>query len=64
MLAEKAVWAWEGRSSPRARLQLERAVTEGWVDDDSSTGVDSTGVAGKVRKEQALQVPLLVQASN
>jgi hypothetical protein len=52
MLAVKTVCACEGRSNPRPRVHLDGGGTEGWVEGDSATGVDSTGVAGKDGKRQ------------
>ena len=52
MLAVKTVCACEGRSNLRTRANLDCGGTEGWVEGDSATGVDSTGIAGKDDKRQ------------
>jgi hypothetical protein len=52
MLAVKAVCACDGRSNFRPRVHLDSAGAGGWVEGDSATGVDSTGIAGKDGKRQ------------
>src|ERR1017187_7873180 len=44
-VAVKTVCACEGRSNPRPRVHLDGGGTKGWVEGDSTTGVDCTGVA-------------------
>jgi hypothetical protein len=41
-----------GRSSLRPRVHLDGVGAEGWIEGDSATGVDSTGVTGKDGKRR------------
>ena len=52
MLAVKTVCVCEGRSSLRPRAHLDGGGTQDWVEGNSATGVDSTGVDGKDDKRQ------------
>jgi hypothetical protein len=55
MLAEKAVCVCEGRNNPRPRAHRDGGDAEGWVEGDSATGVDFTGVTPITRGKSMTQ---------